>query len=182
MPNWCSNKLTLRHADSAMIDRAVSAFSNGALFNEFVPCPVELQDTMSGFFSDESAQSELDAKRAENVTKFGYSSWYDFNIANWGTKWDVGSNDETVERNDVNTVTLHFDTAWAPPIDFYHALVSQDFEVEAMYNEFGMGFCGEYFNGSDSYIEYGTGNMDDIPDDIDAEFGIREILSEWAED
>ena len=37
MPNWCSNSFTVRHEDSAMIERFVNAFKAGTLFQEFIP-------------------------------------------------------------------------------------------------------------------------------------------------
>ncbi len=182
MPNWCSNKMTIRHTDPAMISRAVTAFQAGALFNEFVPCPADLNGNTSVWFSDPVSQEQIDAKRQENVAKYGYPSWYEFNLANWGTKWDVGGDEIPIESIEENALTVCFDTAWAPPIQFYNELVSQGFEVEAMYNEFGMGFCGEYFDGSDNYIEYGIDDLDGIPTEVDEAFAIRESLEMYAED
>ena len=37
MPNWCSNSLTLKHDDPAMIDKAVAGFTGGKLLETFVP-------------------------------------------------------------------------------------------------------------------------------------------------
>ena len=37
MPNWCSNSLTLKHDDPAMIDKAVAGFTDGKLLETFVP-------------------------------------------------------------------------------------------------------------------------------------------------
>ena len=37
MPNWCSNSLTLKHDDPAMIDKAVAGFTEGKLLETFVP-------------------------------------------------------------------------------------------------------------------------------------------------
>ena len=39
MPNWCMNNVTLRHEDPAMIQRAITAFENEKLLEEFVPLP-----------------------------------------------------------------------------------------------------------------------------------------------
>ena len=90
MPNWCENSLTLTHEDSSMIDRAEKAIKDGNLFSEFHPCPKELQDTASGFFGNEGYAAELQ-KFTEELNKkyFGYRDWYDWNLANWGTKWDI---------------------------------------------------------------------------------------------
>ena len=37
MPNWCSNSLTLKHEDPAMIDKAVAGFTDGKLLETLVP-------------------------------------------------------------------------------------------------------------------------------------------------
>lgn len=37
MPNWCSNSLTLKHDDPAMIDKAVAGFTDGKLLETLVP-------------------------------------------------------------------------------------------------------------------------------------------------
>ena len=37
MPNWCSNSLTLKHEDPAMIDKAVAGFTEGKLLETLVP-------------------------------------------------------------------------------------------------------------------------------------------------
>jgi len=37
MPNWCSNSLTLKHNNPAMIDKAVAGFTEGKLLETFVP-------------------------------------------------------------------------------------------------------------------------------------------------
>ena len=49
MPNWCNNNLTLTHSDPAMIQRAVTAYQEGKLLQEFIPCPQELLETTAQF-------------------------------------------------------------------------------------------------------------------------------------
>jgi hypothetical protein len=68
----------------------------------------------------------------------------------WGTKWDIDPED--VYRVG-NTVTLVFDTAWAPPIAFYEAMLEKGFEIEADYYEPGMNFIGRFENGTDFCFE-----------------------------
>lgn len=43
----------------------------------------------------------------ENVDKYGYKDWYDWSIANWGTKWNAC---DTIIKGNV----VEFNTAWAP--------------------------------------------------------------------
>ena len=43
MPNWCNNSVEIYHTDPAMIERVREAFNKGALLNEFIPVPADLQ-------------------------------------------------------------------------------------------------------------------------------------------
>ena len=175
MPNWCSNGITLRHADPAMIDRVIKG--KDGLLMEFLPTPQELQDAVANFTTNEAM-----------VAKHGYSSWYDWNIANWGTKWDF--NLENVERQDANTVTAAFDSAWAPPVNAYEKLCALGFEIEAMYYEPGMCFVGKFVGDEDSVddncFEYGGETSETvrelIGEELDDYFGISESMVEYEED
>lgn len=186
MPNWCSNSLTLTHSDRKMISRAVKAAQIDALLQEFVPCPAELSDTVEGSFGDPKEQAELEARREHNRKTFGYSSWYDFAIGEWGTKWDIsnGSGDNKIEKvQNGYQVTLYFDTAWSPPIDFYRKLEVLDFTVDAMYYEPGAAFCGTYYNGDDE--TYSLSDLtsetarEQLPIELDEAFGISEQMADY---
>jgi hypothetical protein len=142
------NQVRFNHKDSAMIDRVIKGFTGEGLFKEFLPTPKELLEN---------------------------EGWYDWNIAHWGTKWDVTDVVEPVGiiRFD-NGVSITFDSAWSPPIEFYSYMEDLGFEVTAYYFEPGMDFCGIYSEGYDDYYE-GT---DGIPDDLDSAFGISEWKAE----
>ena len=173
MPNWCNNGITLRHADPAMIERAAKALQEGTFLQEFIPCPKELIETVANGQTNE-----------DMVAKHGYSSWYDFNIANWGTKWDVESSN--VEIEDANTVTAGFDSAWSPPVTAYEQLMDLGFEVEAFYYEPGMQFVGKWDNGSDYCVEYGGQTSETVRDmigeELDDYFAISEQMAQWEEE
>jgi hypothetical protein len=85
--------------------------------------------------------------------------WYEWNISNWGTKWDIGSdNGEVHGLNPTivgNEATMSFDSAWSPPIGLYKELVLRGFRVVASYFEPGMAYCGVWIDGDDLYTEYG---------------------------
>ena len=181
MPNHCQNYLVLGHKDAREISRAKLAILEGKFFQEFHPCPQDLLETISGFFSGEEQQRDLEAKTKANLEKYGYANWYDWCNANWGTKWDAYDDEIVAERydSDIAELSLTFDTAWAPPTKFYDELVNQGFEVDAMYHEFGCQFCGRYTDGTEQYIEYNEDSLHDIPDDIDEQFGITDTLAEW---
>lgn len=86
--------------------------------------------------------------------------WYDWCVNNWGTKWDIGSdNNELHGLNPTivdNEATMSFDSAWSPPIGLYKELVLRGFRVVASYFEPGMAYCGVWIDGDDLYTEYGN--------------------------
>lgn len=176
MPNWCANGVTITHADPAMIERAAEALQQGRFLQEFVPCPKELMETAAQFGTNDAEKT--------NLEKYGYGSWYDFNIANWGTKWDVSA--DNVEIVDANTVSAGFDSAWAPPIAAYERLLQQGFEIEAFYYEPGMGFVGKWSNGSDDCYEYHNATSatvrDLIGEELDDYFAISDSLAECEQE
>lgn len=182
MPNWCFNAARISHEDPQMIQRMVDAAEReqGGVLQEFVPCPAELLDPKSTSYGGDNA-ADSDALRISNKEKFGYESWYDWNIANWGTKWDLC--EVRVDRHDANNITLSFDTAWSPPIEAYGTLEEQGFVVEAYYYEPGMCFCGLYEDGQDNYIEIEETTYDwaskHIPRAIDEMFGISDEYAQW---
>ena len=183
MPNWCNNGITLRHADPAMIDRAMNA-KNGLLM-EFIPTPKPLLETTAGFLGDGDKQRKLEEQEAENLKVFGFKNWYDWNIANWGTKWDFDL--ENVDRQDPNTLTASFDSAWAPPVNAYERLCALGFEIEAFYYEPGMCFVGKFTGNEhgydDDYFEYAGQTSETVREAIGAElddyWGISEELAQY---
>jgi hypothetical protein len=92
---------------------------------------------------------------------------YGWSCENWGTKWDVSMHDW--EREDDNTIVMHFDTAWSPPIALYDFLNENGWSVRALYHEPGMGFAGRFEDGYDDYYEFDYTNREEIenlPEDI----------------
>lgn len=183
MPNWCNNTLEITHTDPAMIERARKAFNDGALLNEFVPVPPELQIVAGRVGdSDNPEQIALEAAEKSNREKFGYTTWYDFCVSEWGTKWDVGADGQPAQ--DIpNGLLLTFDSAWAPPVAAYEKLVDLGFSIRAYYYEPGMAFAGVWEDGDDQFYEYGGLNSEQIaeelPWELDEAFGISECAAEW---
>jgi hypothetical protein len=92
---------------------------------------------------------------------------YGWSCENWGTKWDVSMHDW--EREDDNTIVMHFDTAWSPPIALYDFLNENGWSVRALYHEPGMGFAGRFEDGYDDYYEFDYTNREEVenlPEDI----------------
>ena len=142
-------------------------------------------------YIDGMAAAFLEGRLLNYIAPVEYNdaTWYDDNIAAWGVKWDVGSDDDyhTVEPsvNDGEWVfTGTFNSAWAPPTVAYQALVDQGIEMEAYYHEPGMNFCGKFTaDGDDCYQIEGDSEWvrDNIPEDIDMTLGISELMESWED-
>lgn len=189
MPNWCSNVVTFSHDDHVQLQKIVDAFNKGELFNTFVPCPEDLHITAGKVGADDSPeQIELAAKEKANFEKYGFTNWYDWCVANWGTKWDSsGEGFDSVGLTAGDTsVTLTFDTAWSPPIAFFEKMEDEHgFAVKAYYYEPGMSYCGLYEDGVDDCYEIEGDSSwveDHIPSAIDDMFAISESMSEWEQE
>jgi hypothetical protein len=181
MPNWCDNSIEIRHADPAMLDRVMKA-KDGFLM-EFFPTPQPLIDTARGYFGPDK-EKEQQEQMEKNIKEYGYSDWYNWNVANWGTKWDV--NFDTINRVDDHCVSGTFQSAWAPPLQAYDKLMELGFSIDATYDEPGMAFCGRWVNGDDQYIDYGGMSIqqmeENIDPDVDAQFGIIEMAKQMEKE
>jgi len=159
MPNWCANSLKITPTNEqaktmlAKIEAALEeAKEDGEcrLFDTIHPMPNELMDTTKGSFGDEEKEAANQAKIAVNTAKYGYPTWYEFALAEWGTKWDAC---EVTYDKQGDSLLIWFDTAWSPPMAIYTKLEAMGFEVEATYCEAGMGYAGVYRNGTDDEHE-----------------------------
>ena len=189
MPNWCNNTIEIRHSDPAMLERVKKGYAEGKLLNEFLPIPEEL-NIVAGRVGDDNdpKQIALEAAEKSNLEKYGHANWYDWCVANWGTKWDVGLDSATdFQPEEIpGGLVLYFDSAWAPPVGAYEMLVDKfGFSIRAYYYEPGMAFCGVWEDGDDNYFEIGGMSADqvaeDIPAELDEAFGISENIREWEE-
>ena len=173
MPNWCNNTMTISHPDPAMVQKAADAWNSGKFLQTLVPCPSELMETVKGWTNDEEEQKANDAKIAANMEKYGYATWWDYCVAEWGTKWDVGCHPSYGEDAIVsgNSFSVNFDSAWSPPTGGYAKLKAMGYEICAYYYEMGCDFCGRWIDGQDDCYVVSAGN---IPQDIVDEMGIEE--------
>ena len=175
MPNWCNNTMTISHPDPAMVQKAADAWNSGAFLQTLVPCPSELLDTAKGWTNDEDAQKESEKRIAANIEKYGYPTWWEYCVAEWGTKWDVGCHPSYGEDAIVsgNSFSVNFDSAWSPPVGGYAKLKAMGYEICAYYYESGCDFCGRWIDGQDDCYEVSRGG---IPQDIVDEMGIDETV------
>ena len=184
MPNYCFNVVFIKHSDTAAIRRVADAFASGNLMASFFPCPQELRDTASGSYSNPAEQAALMQKQGANILKYGYPTWYEWMIAELGTKWDVGQDGfDTGYKPGDTDLTLNFDSAWSPPCKFYAKMCDQlGYTIKAYYYEPGMAFCGIWDEGEDvSYKVPSTADevADCIPAKLDEMFNIAEQIREY---
>ena len=187
MPNWCNNYLVLEHDNPEMIARAQKAFADGRLLDEFVPVPKDLH-IVAGRVGDDDNPEQIALVEAEqrNRDKYGYTTWYDFCVNEWGTKWDVGGDGDQATLDGPNAIRMNFDSAWAPPIHAMEKFQDQGFKVKLVYWESGMCFCGLFDENGDDYMDYSDMTADEldkvINDEVDECMCIVENLREWEEE
>jgi hypothetical protein len=186
MPNWCNNSVEITHKDPAMIERARNAFNDGRLLDEFIPVPESLH-IVAGRVGDDNDPKQIELKEAEirNLATYGYTTWYDFCVNEWGTKWDVGA-DGNPAQDIPGGLRLGFESAWAPPVNAYEKLIEMGFSIKAMYYEPGMAFAGIWEDGFDDFYEYGgldsAGIAEELPAELDEAFCISEDVAMWEEE
>jgi hypothetical protein len=182
MPNWCSNKFVISHADPAMLQRGYDALLQEKFLSEFLPIPEDLH-IVAGSVADPVEQIALEAAEQRNRKLYGHKNWYDWCVTNWGTKWDFGDKYALLSENR-SYLAAAFDTAWAPPCEAYTKLQDMGFKIKAYYFEPGMMFCGVWDNGSYDHFDISGSPSEiasQIPRDLDIEMRISESFAEWAE-
>lgn len=76
-----------------------------------------------------------------NLDNYGFSTWYDWSIDKWGTKWD------TYDGGSDGDYSCFFETAWTTPLPAMVALSKMlpDCEIEVEYADEDYGNnCGRY--------------------------------------
>lgn len=112
--------------------------------HKLLPVPLELLHpdlSISGGPRDK----EIKKFKAQMREKYGFESWYDWRVANWGTKWDVVCDQIDGYPYDNNYITYYFDSAWAPPLEFLKTIAPNYplLSFEMHYEEPGMAFEGD---------------------------------------
>ena len=164
MPNHVTNILTINGVQDELIIDSLFNEENEIDFNTFAPMPEELKTVTSpvNIVTQEERNVEIAERQrrlANNeaflgntfsitqemsddyIARFGANNWYDWAIANWGTKW--GGYDAERESPD----TVKFLTAWSTPDEAINKLSlkypEQEFVVRYADEDFGSN-VGEY--------------------------------------
>lgn len=113
----------------------------------------------------------------ENYKAYGYTTWYGWCNANWGTKWNACDSDiRGTDEPDNDIITLYFDTPWCPPFDWLKTLIKNNVPFDLSWDEEG-GQCGiitsdgtlENTFVANSYINGNINDTDDENKDTDTE-------------
>lgn len=166
MPNWCENRVYIEAspADIEAILMAVQNDGDSGLLNYLCPEPEYGPDV----------EGEM-------------PNWYSWRVQHWGTKWEVSAEIVSHSVSD-GWINLAFDSAWSPPLEalYYWESAGEGRSFNIRYIEWGMAFCGEAdSNGTnESYnIPLTVAEVESIiPIDIDAEFGIADIVAQWEDE
>lgn len=138
MPNWCYNNLTIT-GDEKNLKRI-----------KFHLEDIEKKDESSpGVF-----MALVGRDQSIELNEYNHGGWYYANINYWGCKWDVSYNESGVEYSD-DSITMSFQSAWSPPINFIQHLGRLfNVQCELYYEESGCDFCGKsYFDNENGLTE-----------------------------
>ena len=147
MPNWCYNRVSIYSENIDQVTELFDIFNNAEPFNTLIPSPVWSETpNEDGELPVKEEHKDADGKVLFTTHKFPKSGktddrWYDWQIQNWGTKWEP--TDLTVEQCE-QEVELSFNTAWSPPEAICRAIRERypDCSVSWFYDEPGCEIAG----------------------------------------
>lgn len=126
MPNWVGNSMVVTGSKDAIDtfitivgkpvvqkkpDHTEAAYTVDEVttsplsFHNIIPVPNELRDEY---------YTRADGSAPAN-------NWYEWNVRNWGTKWDAV--EPSIVRFGDEEIGVHFDTAWSPPEPVFATMI-----------------------------------------------------------
>lgn len=193
MPNHCRNHLHLWGPAEQLTKfvQAVRKDDNTINIAGILPMPEILKGTRSPAINSpdpdpklvewlangEVTQERYDELVAETRKEYehnqqayaetGYTNWYDWSIANWGTKW--GDYDHFVDSDGEGHHEFGYHTAWAPFDNSFWLKVSAlypELTFIVVYQETGMTFAGasKYQDGVEVFDHYINDYTELLPD------------------
>ncbi len=95
--------------------------------------------------------------------------WYNWNVANWGTKWNCGEvwHDRADDDKIDGRTSYNFDTAWSPAEPVVAALAAKfpTLSITHRYCEGGMGFAGQVIYNNGEEVLRDDYNAVELPDE-----------------
>jgi len=113
--------------------------------------------------------------------KYGVDNWYDWAIANYGSKWGVYDEGEwnITEDGDITSAGINYQTAWSPVTKAWET-ISKNYPSLEFFHEFadeGGGFVGNQLIQNGDIVE-----DNDYEWDSDEGIVIREAVGMWVEE
>ena len=165
MPNWCTNKVTIKSSDKETMDKFLKAGkpnkkcnrSEGKYsFESWVPMPRTFHQYGTTNYPNgdglivgkplswrkdspvvtEEIIKKFKAATAYQKKRYGVIGWYDFGLKYWGTKWNADFDISRLSDTEVRVEV--FDTAWSAPLEFFETIAKKfglTIELSAHYED-----------------------------------------------
>jgi hypothetical protein len=153
MPNWTYNTLQVSGNKEFLADFIAKTIKRSNeedddsrdkfTFKELHPIPQALQGDYSPLPKLENeTDQEFQARMLRNKFLYGACDWYDWCVANWGTKWDACYTE--LEQIEEDYIYIKFNTAWSPPLDWFYKVIPMypDLEFDLIFDIEGDENCG----------------------------------------
>jgi hypothetical protein len=80
-------------------------------------------------YNPEGYESWTSEERIAYKMKFSSDGWYDWNVRNWGTKWDACWPEITSNNPELGVLGYRFETAWSPAEKAFRKMAEQHPEL-----------------------------------------------------
>jgi len=101
------------------------------------------------------------------IKEFGTDNWYDWNVKNWGTKWDCDSSECGYDVHEDIHFVVNFNSAWSPPIGWLDNVIKlfPDLNFKLVFMETGNWFAGCVYN-NEGGLEIVEGEPEYVQDGV----------------
>ena len=132
MPNWCYNRMSVtgdreslvklteaitRKHDPSLAETTMGVEQVDYDLSVLFPVPEELRISAMFFNTetDDPEYQELLKKYEANKAKYGHTTWYDWCLENWSTKWSPRIEEWTInDYPNGSEISAYYETAWSP--------------------------------------------------------------------
>lgn len=168
MFSYCKNYAVFKHPDSDYLSELVEELN-------LIPSKDGRKSELFNFIEPNPYKDEI-SEEAD-----------DWKLEHWGTQSDAEVTDFYYdEEKDPFTIIVTFYTEWSPPIDLYQYMISDGWEVEAMFHEPEYRFVGSFKNEQEIYYDYdfseGDNFLENIPEEL-IKFGeLRNLYKKYLKE
>ena len=140
------------------------------------------------YYGEEPSYKDL-AERVRHST----NHWYDWNVRNWGTKWNAYDIDysDTFDNDDIDnnqhSISYHFNTAWSPPYGIITALSKKIEELKlnvtfSWHYEEEQGWGGEFEYDGNTLNVVGEWDIPASHADYQSRDKVENCVCGWSDD